>query len=165
MMDFDSLIAEYKNDQTDISSPIWIWFTKKEQKDVSCKICHATVKRKDYLTGAMTQHLQRHHHFLSKYNAWKIFEELSSIKQERMNNRKRKNTFTEGENPKKQLKMTDVTKFSRDDPRQTKITNSIASMVCADGIPTNIVNRPGFHIMNQCPYKSVFYRSFFFLSH
>ena len=92
----------------------------------------------------MTQHLQRHHHFLSKYNAWKIFEELSSIKQERMNNRKRKNTFTEGENPKKQLKMTDVTKFSRDDPRQTKITNSIASMVCADGIPTNIVNRPGF---------------------
>ena len=36
--------------------------------------------------------------------------------------------FTEGENPKKQLKMTDVTKFSRDDPRQTKITNSIASI-------------------------------------
>ena len=39
--------------------------------------------------------------------------------------------------------MTDVPKISQD-PRKIKITNLIAYIVCADGIPTNIENRPGF---------------------
>ena len=44
-------------------------------------------------------------------------------------------------------------KYSRDDPRQIRITNSLASMICADAVPTNIINRPGFrhHINTMDP--------------
>ena len=44
-MDFDLRIADYKDNLSDVSSPIWVWFAKKEQKDVSCRICNATIKR------------------------------------------------------------------------------------------------------------------------
>ena len=68
------------------------------------------------------------------------------MKQERIisQTRKRKNISSGEEDPKKQPKITDCSKFGRNDPWQNKLTSSIASMVCADGIPTNIVNREGF---------------------
>ena len=167
-MDFDTRIEEYRQNSNQTSSPIWIWFKKAEQKDVNCQICQIKIHRKDFSTGQMTQHLQRHHHFLTKYNAWKIYEELSALKQQRMsiNNRKRKMADSDEGKPSKQPKMTDIAKFSRDDPRQIKITNSIASMVCTDGVATNIVSREGFkNVMNsmepryKLPNYSTFSRS------
>ena len=44
-MNFYLHIADYKDYLSDVSSPIWVWFAKKEQKDVSCWICNATIKR------------------------------------------------------------------------------------------------------------------------
>ena len=87
-MDFQQKI-DYKENDSTISSPIWIWFLKKDAIS-QCKICKADVSRKDGSTGGMSVHLKRHHNFMSKYNAWKLYDELSSLKEERMKNRKRK---------------------------------------------------------------------------
>ena len=114
------------------------------------------------------QHLQRHHNFTKKYNAFKEYEELSTLKRTRMENRKRKNDSSEEERPKKQQKIADcvTSKFNRDDPRQVRINNSLASMICTDGIPTNVVNRDGFkNLMNTVeprytiPHYNTFSRS------
>ena len=58
----------------------------------------------------------------------------------RLNNRRRKQVSSEEERPAKQQKIEDNAnaKFSRDDPRHVQITNSIASMICTDAIPTNV---------------------------
>ena len=145
-MDFSQQITDYKDNASEISSPIWIWFSKKEKKEVVCQICKTNIQRRDFSTGQMTQHLQRHHNFLKKYNAYKEFEELSALKQERMQNRKRKNEATEDEQPKKQQKIEDCKnkKFSRDHPRQVEINNAIGLYLCADAQPTHTVSREGF---------------------
>ena len=92
----------------------------------------------------MVNHLKRHHGFLSKNNVWKIYEELSSLKENRLKN-KRKIDLPE-EQKKKQAKLSDCLpqKYGPNDPRQIRNTNAMASMICRDGIPTNIANRPGF---------------------
>ena len=93
----------------------------------------------------MTQHLKRHHNFLKKYNAHKEFEDLLALKKTRLNNQKRKNVSAEEERPAKQRKIEECAnaKFSRDDPRHVRITNSIASMICTDATPINMVNSEG----------------------
>ena len=108
-MDFHPDIAEYKENDSLTSSPIWIWFLKKDTTS-HCKICKSNIPRKDGSTGGITVHLKRHHNFMSKYNAWKIFEELSSLKEERLKNRKRKHESESDKNTnepaKKQPKLT-----------------------------------------------------------
>ena len=104
-MEFDAKIAEFKGNTSEISSPLWIWYTKKDKYDVTCEICKTTIHRKDFTTGGMTQHLKHHHNFISKYNAWKIFEELSLVKEDRLKNRKRKNEQCDESRPKKQRKV------------------------------------------------------------
>ena len=98
-MNFDQLIIEYKEDSSEISSPICIWFKKTERKDVECQICQTNIQRRDFSTGQMTQHLQRHHNFTKKYNAFKEYEELSTLKRTRMENRKRKNDSPQEKRP------------------------------------------------------------------
>ena len=144
-MEFEQSIINFKENIDLVSSPIWIWYEKNE-KDAKCKICKTVVPRKDSSTGGMVNHLKRHHNFMSKYNAAKIFEELSTLKEERVKNRKRKVDAPEDERAKKQPKLTHSLnpKYNRTDPRQIAGTNSLVSMICIDGIPTNIVNRPGF---------------------
>ena len=70
--DFEDLIGAYKADNNDISSPIWIWLQRLEN-DATCKICKCKIPRKNSSMGGAT-HLKRHHNFLSKYNAMKIFD-------------------------------------------------------------------------------------------
>ena len=36
-MDFSPLINDYKDNDSEVSSPIWIWFQKKEKNDVICQ--------------------------------------------------------------------------------------------------------------------------------
>ena len=93
-MDFGQLITDYKESDNNVSSPLWIWFDKKEN-NAKCKICKTDIPQKSGSTGGLIHHLQRHHNFISKYNAWKIFEELSAIKDKRLQNRKRKNEASE----------------------------------------------------------------------
>ena len=86
IMDFSELINNYKENDSETSSPIWIWFKRKEDNDVVCQICKTNIQCRDASTGQMTQHLKRHHNFLKKYNAYKEFEDLSALKQTRLNN-------------------------------------------------------------------------------
>ena len=79
----------------------------------------------------------------------RIFKDL---KEERQKS-KRKSAFENEQPSKKQKTIQDCVKSSTpygpNDPRQEKITNSVASMICRDGIPTNVVDRPGFqHLMH-----------------
>ena len=83
IMDFSKLINNYKENDSETSSPIWIWFKRKEDNDVVCQICKTNIQRRDASTGQMTQHLKRHHNFLKKYNAYKDFEDVSALKQTR----------------------------------------------------------------------------------
>ena len=108
-------------------------------------ICKTKIPRKDGTTGGMVNHLKRHHGFLSKNNAWKVYEELSSLKETRLKNNKRKLDAPE-EPKKKQPKLAHSLnpKYGPQDPRQIQNTNSIASMICRDGCPTELVGRPGF---------------------
>ena len=76
-MDFSPLINDYKENDSEVSSPIWIWFQKKEKNDVICQICKTNIQHRDSSTGQMTQHLQRHHNFMKKYNAFKEFKEMT----------------------------------------------------------------------------------------
>ena len=115
------------------------------QRGSKRKMCKANVSRKDGSTGGLVYHLRRHHNFVSKYNAFKDFQELSEIKDKRMQARKRKNETSNDERPSKQQKITNCisTKYPSNHPQQVKITNSIGSMICHDAAPTNIVKRPG----------------------
>ena len=57
-----------------------------------------------------------------------------------LNNIKCKNVSSEEERPAKQQKIQDCAyaKVNRNDSRHVRITNSIASMICIDAIPTNV---------------------------
>ena len=82
-MDFQTKIAEYKENKSTISSPIWIWFSKTDS-GATCNICKSSMPQKSGSTGNMVNHLKRRHGFTQKPNAWKDFEELSSLKDERL---------------------------------------------------------------------------------
>ena len=80
-MDFNAKIEEYKEKET-ISSPIWIWFERNSEKktkrnvsfvkkNIHCKFCS---------TLGLITHLKNPHGSLTKYNAEKIFKELSDLK-------------------------------------------------------------------------------------
>ena len=58
IMDFSQLINEYKENDSETSSPIWIWFKRKEGNDIVCQICKTNIQRRDSSTGQMTQHLK-----------------------------------------------------------------------------------------------------------
>ena len=75
------------------------------QRGSKRKMCKANVSRKDGSTGGLVYHLKRHHNFVSKYNAFKDFQELSEIKDKRMQARKRKNETSNDERPSKQQKI------------------------------------------------------------
>ena len=117
MMDFEQLIVEFKENDSEVSSPLWIWFMK-EEASATCKMCKTNVSRKDGSTGGLVYHLKRHHNFVSKYNAFKDFQELSEIKDKRMQARKRKNETSNDERPSKQQKITNCisTKYPSNHP-------------------------------------------------
>ena len=144
-MDFNTRINEYREDQNNVSSPIWIRFIKSGSK-ATCALCNSSMPQKNGSTGSLVNHLKRHHGFknVTQTNVWAQFEELSALKDERLK-RKRKPESSD-EPPKKQMQLSDCAnqKYNRDDPRQMKRVNSIAMMLCADAQPTNMVNRPGF---------------------
>ena len=50
-------------------------------------------------------HLKQHHGFGSKTNAWKVFEELSSLKDERLKRKRKPKETSESES--KQAKLSD----------------------------------------------------------
>ena len=81
-MGFQTKIAEYKKDESTIFSPVWIWFSKTDS-GATCNICKSSMPQKSGSTGNMVNHLKRRHGFTQKPNAWKDFEELSSLKDER----------------------------------------------------------------------------------
>ena len=144
-MDFDQLILQFK-ESSSTQSPVWIWFEKKKSDDklAKCRLCSTNVACKQSCTSNMVIHLKRHHGHLKTYNAWKIYEELSSLKEERLKTLKLKNCDSdEIHGPKlKQPKISSCVNppYGPQHHRQKQITTSIASMICVDGVPTNIVN-------------------------
>ena len=54
-MDLEQHIREYKDKDTEVSSPIWICFDKCDT-NASCKICKTNVPRKDGSTGGLFQY-------------------------------------------------------------------------------------------------------------
>ena len=140
------MVNEYKETET-TKSPIWIWFEKKNQEIARCKICKTDTPTKSFSTSNLIIHLKRHHGFLKKPDAWKVYEELSSLKEERIKTSKRKNSDVNHDEPKaKQPKIGTAFNppYGPHHPRQQNLNNAVASMICRDGIPTNIVARAGF---------------------
>ena len=85
---FQTKIAEYKKDKSTIFSPVWIWFSKTDS-GATCNICKTSMPQKNGSTGNMINHLKRHHGFTRKPNAWRDFEELSSLKDERLQKKRK----------------------------------------------------------------------------
>ena len=118
-MDFQSLIDEYK-ESDNINSPIWIWFSK-EENSRKCKTCSQNIAGKNGSTSGLIAHLKVHHGPLRKINAWKSYEELSQLKENRINEKSKKRKNDEPEiQPKKQPKLSLCLnpKYARDDQRQ-----------------------------------------------
>ena len=88
-MDFSALITEYKESDS-TASPIWIYYEKRPDFTSKCNLCQASVPRKDGSTTGMVIHLKRHHGFLKKHNAYKTYEELSVLKDNRLKANKAK---------------------------------------------------------------------------
>ena len=63
-----------------------------------------------------------------------------------MNACKKKESQNLGRSNQKNIKLSECAnqKYSRHDPRQISRVNAIASMICRDAEPTNIVNQEGF---------------------
>ena len=59
-----------------------------------CHICDLKIAIKNSSTTNLIAHLKGHHGFFKKYNAWKEYGELSSLKDERLKNLKRKNCLS-----------------------------------------------------------------------
>ena len=89
-MDFSASISAYKESDS-TKSPICIWY-QKEKESAKCLICQTSLTSKSFATTNLINHLKRHHGFLKKYNAWKEYEELSSMKEARISGLKRKNS-------------------------------------------------------------------------
>ena len=89
-MDFPQLIIDFRESNS-TQSPIWIWFSKQKEDFSMCHICDSKIAVKNSSTTNLIAHLKGHHGFFKKYNAWKEYEELSSLKDERLKNLKRKN--------------------------------------------------------------------------
>jgi hypothetical protein len=128
MDEFHQKVTSYKEEDSQCS-PIWIWFQKNDEvkKEARCLICKKIFQRKDGSTTAMITHLKRFHGFLSQYNAWKLFEELSNIKEERIKSSKRKQSDVTCEQPiKKQKTLFDcvTSSYKPQDPQQKRITNA-----------------------------------------
>ena len=88
-MDFSALITEYKESDSS-ASPIWIYYEKRPDNTAKCNLCQTSVPRKDGSTTGIVIHLKRHHGFLKKHNAYKTYEELSVLKDNRLKPKKRK---------------------------------------------------------------------------
>ena len=89
-MEFETRIEEYKKNENTISSPIWIWFVKSEN-GAKCDICKTTIPQRNGSTGGMVNHLKRHHGHMTKINAWKEFEQLSTLKEKRLMKKRKPN--------------------------------------------------------------------------
>jgi hypothetical protein len=59
------------------------------------------VVHKNGSTGGMIFHLKRYHGLLSRNNAWKMFEELSSLKEDRLKTCKRKRSVNDFDDQRK----------------------------------------------------------------
>jgi hypothetical protein len=150
MDDFNAKVVEFQESDS-TSSPIWIWFERNQDNVIQskCLLCKVLVSRKDGNTSGMTNHLKRSHGFFSRYDAWKIYEELSELKEKRMKNMKRKHSLVSDESsqPKqKQQKISDCvnSQYGTQDSRQKNRNNAVASMICTDAAPVHIVERPEF---------------------
>ena len=95
-MEFQDRVCAYQ-EGSDVQSPIWIWFDENDKIDntATCKICKTNVVMGNASTTNLITHLKRHHGFLKTYNAFKEYENLSQLKQERLNKCKRKNSVAE----------------------------------------------------------------------
>ena len=84
-MEFQERVQEYR-ECTDTKSPIWIWFLKHGETSL-CQICKTYVKVSTKgSTSNLAIHLRRHHgNKGEEYNAFEQFEELSELKQQRLN--------------------------------------------------------------------------------
>ena len=131
-MDFDASISEFKESDS-TKSPIWIWFSKTKQESGTCKICSTDIAMKHFSTSNLIFHLKQHHGFLKKYNAWKIYEELSGIKEDRLNKLKRKNSEidTEAQPVSKQPKIASSLNppYGPQHPQQKQLANACAAML------------------------------------
>ena len=78
-MDFPQLIIDFIESNS-TQSPIWIWFSEQKEDFSMCHICGSKITIKNSSTTNLMAHLQRHHGFFKKYNAWKEYEQLSSLK-------------------------------------------------------------------------------------
>ena len=149
IMDFQDRIREYREGSS-TQSPIWIWFVKTE-KTVTCQICKSNIATGNSSSTNLITHLKRHHGFLKKYNAFKEYEELSQLKQDRLQKCKRKNSVADSEEqPKaKQQRISDslLQPYPPSHPRHQTLVNAVGMMICTDGAPTSIVERPGFKHM------------------
>ena len=120
MDEFHERILSYK-EEPKTTSPIWIWFYKSEANLAQCLICKKTFQVKDSTTTSIITHLKRFHGFLSKYNAWKIYEELGALKWERIKTNKRKQSVSSCEPTNKRQKTINncvKTTYGPEDPRQ-----------------------------------------------
>ena len=173
MEPFDQQVNEYLESGSR-ASPIWIWFDKLSDKkdEARCLICNAKFNCKQGNTTSLINHLKSLHGAFRKYNAAKDFERLSAIKSERKEALKRKNEDNADDNrPSKKQKTlfqcADASSpYPANHPRQTAITNALASMVCVDSEANNIMLRTGFqHAVKTLdpryviPHPSTFYRS------
>ena len=82
-MDYEEMIHDFKESES-TASLLCIWFVKEEKS----AICIMPIPWKDSTTGGMDNHLKRHG-FLAKKNAWKTYEELSSLKEKRLKNKRK----------------------------------------------------------------------------
>ena len=89
----------------------------------------------------MTTQLKRYHGHgqLTKHNAWKHFEDLSSLKDDRMKRKRKPESQNEPASKQAKLENCFAQKYAKGHPRQNDITNTIASMICVDAQLTNIV--------------------------
>ena len=114
-MDYEELIHDFKESES-TASPLWIWFAK-EEKSATCTMCNTSIPRKDSTTGGMVNHLKRHHGFLSKNNAWKTYEELSSLKEKRLKNKRKIDSPDDQKKKQPKLLQCLPQKYGPNDPR------------------------------------------------
>ena len=158
MEQFSEKIKAYKNGGA-TSSPAWNFFEKDAQKEVAtCLICKKHVLYQHSNLTGMQRHLKNCHGNLKKVNAAKIIDDLSKLRDERLQqrdlDRKKRRLGSVGDmssDAKKQKTIVEsivAPKYNQSHPQQKKITNAMTAMLCLDGRPVNLVNGDGFkHLM------------------
>ena len=124
------------------SSSVWSLFTKCNQQEVQCNICHRKLIFKDSSTSSMIKHAKRYHG--SKYNDAVDLKKRKCSGGDSESSSLSSSVSLSQSQPSLSQFLSKKQKLAKDLPKYKSMTNAILKMVTVDLRPLSITEDSGF---------------------